>query len=253
MAGSSTASRGAATGTGSAGTGAGVGTATGRAFDVLKHAIMHAELGPGRQYLETELADRLGLSRTPIREACIRLAADGLVEIVPRRGIRVVAVAADDMAQIYDLLATVEGRAAALLAERVAGAATGGQDLPPELAAALAELDATVAAMAEALDDVDLDRWAEADARFHRALVDGAGNRPLADTANRYADLVHRARLVTLRIRPTPTDSVADHRELVAVIRSGDGQAAERSHVDHRRRAAATLVGILAAFDPNGL
>ena len=72
------------------------------AYSVLKHEIMENALSPGYQEMESELALRLGMSRTPVREAAIRLSKEGLVEIIPRKGIRVKPVSVNDMKEIYD-------------------------------------------------------------------------------------------------------------------------------------------------------
>ena len=215
-------------------------SATDQAYVLLKQDIMDAKLQPHQQLLESELATRLGMSRTPVREACIRLQAAGLLEIVPRHGIRIVGVSAQDMAEVYDLLGTLESRAAELATERAD-------------ADDLAALDAAVDRMQHALDNDDLDAWADADADFHRQLVLASGNRHLAKTAMQYTDLVNRARMVTLRLRERPIKSVRDHRELAAVIRSGDGSLAAKKHLDHRRDAAAKLTELLESLSVSTL
>ncbi len=207
--------------------------ATDRAYSELKRRIMGAELVPNEHRLESELADELGMSRTPIREACMRLQADGLVEIVPRRGVRITPISASDLVQIYDLLATLEARAAELAASRALDDAE------------LAPLSGAVEDMAAALEAGDLDAWAGADDRFHRALVACCANDHLAAVAVSYSDRVHRARLATLRLRSLPTDSVADHRALLEAIRRGDQSAAHDLHLEHRRRTAGDLVELL--------
>ncbi|MEM9134894.1 MAG: GntR family transcriptional regulator [Actinomycetota bacterium] len=214
--------------------------ATTTAYEVLKAAIMSAELEPHQQFLERDLAERLEMSRTPVREACIRLQVEGLVEIIPRRGIRIVAISADDMAQVYDMLGVLEARAAELAATR----ATAEQ---------VQRLDDAVAAMHQAIAEDDLDAWAAADAEFHLGLVEASGNRHLVEAVMRSADLVHRARMVTLRLRPTPTASSTDHEDLVAAIRSGDADKAGAIHLAHRRTAAKQLVGLLRYHNLTGL
>lgn len=215
-------------------------SATDQAYVLLKQDILDAKLQPHQQLLESELAERLGMSRTPVREACIRLQAAGLLEIVPRHGIRIVGVSAKDMAEVYDLLGTLESRAAELATESATE-----EDL--------AALDDAVERMQRALDADDLDTWADADADFHRRLVVASGNRHLAKTAMEYADLVNRARMVTLRLRERPVQSVADHRELVSVIRSGNSSLAFQKHLDHRRAAAANLTQLLESLSVSTL
>src|SRR4051812_30542921 len=87
------------------------------AYDTIKRQIMDNELGPGEQVLERDLALRLGVSRTPVHEALIRLESEGLVEVLPRHGMRVLPVSPEDMLQIYEILTSLESTAAELLAE----------------------------------------------------------------------------------------------------------------------------------------
>jgi DNA-binding GntR family transcriptional regulator len=208
------------------------------AHTALKARILNNELPPGHVALEQELADGLGMSRTPVHEAVIRLAEEGLVEVVPRRGIRVLPISPEDMREIYELLYSLEATAVELLsARRLPG------DDP-----ILTELDTATNAMAEALDADDLEEWARADERFHVALLSGCGNQRLARMAFTVWDQAHRARMVTLRLRPKPADSTADHRNVVEAIRRHDPEAARELHAAHRKRGMATLLGILERY-----
>ena len=86
---------------------------TQQAQERLRDLIFDGDLAAGTDHLETELADRLGLSRTPIREALVALEAQGLVDIRPRKGVRIRPVSPSDMAEIYDILTELEALAAA--------------------------------------------------------------------------------------------------------------------------------------------
>ena len=88
------------------------------AYAALRRRILDNVYPPGHQVLESELADELGISRTPMRETMMRLAAEGLVEVVPRHGMRVLPVSPGDMAEIYVVLTALESTAAELLASR---------------------------------------------------------------------------------------------------------------------------------------
>lgn len=208
------------------------------AYAALKARILDNRLPPGHVALEQELADELGMSRTPLREALVRLAEERLVEIQPRRGIRVLPVSPADMREIYELLYALESTAAELIAGRH----------PPAEDPVLRTLDAATAEMEAALARDDLDGWAEADERFHRTLLEECGNRRLARMASTVWDQAHRARMVTLRLRPKPVDSTADHRAVVEAIRRHDADAARELHRAHRRRGMAMLLGILESY-----
>src|SRR5512139_254837 len=140
-----------------------------RVYQTLRSRILDNALPPGHQALEQAIALELGVSRTPVREALIRLHNEGLIEVVPRHGMRVLPVSPDDMAEIYTILTSLESLAAELAARRKPGAA------------ALASLEAACREMEAALAGDDLDAWAKADERFHLQLVSLCGNRRLAE------------------------------------------------------------------------
>ncbi|MEM6896465.1 MAG: GntR family transcriptional regulator [Pseudomonadota bacterium] len=214
-------------------------TATLRATDALRQLIFKGELPPGSDHLETELATRLGLSRTPVREALTRLEAQGLVHIRPRRGARIVGLSPGDMNDIYEVLTALEAAAAGRAASRGLSA----DELEP--------LQNAIDAMEDALAAQDLDAWAAADDAYHEALVHASGNRRLAEAAALYTDQVRRARMVTLRLRPMPHRSNEDHRAVLAAIRAGDAVAAHRLHEAHREAARLLLIDLLKTHQLN--
>ncbi len=207
-----------------------------RAYRRLKQLILDNEIAAGSQMLELEAAARLGMSRTPVREAMVRLEQEGMVELRPRHGMRVLPISPDALAEIYEILTALEGMAAEAAARKGAS---------PEQLAALQE---AVDEMEEALAADDLLRWSQADARFHRQLVELAANRRLAAIVEQVSDQAHRARLTTLRLRPKPTSSNRDHAALVQAIRDRKPAEAREIHEQHRRRAADMLVSLVRDF-----
>ena len=212
-----------------------------RALSALRKMIFSGELTPGSDHLETELAERLGMSRTPVREAALMLQSQGLVEVRPRRGLRVLPVSVQDMRDIYDILTELESLAAA----RAAQAGYSRADLAT-LAGAIRDMDA-------ALDDDDLRAWAEADDRFHRELVRLGGNARLAMIVSVMRDQVRRARATTLFIRPKPSKSNADHRRVYQAIAERNASHAHDTHHAHRRAARDMLVALLEKHQFHGL
>jgi DNA-binding GntR family transcriptional regulator len=203
------------------------------AYRSLKDAIRDNVFAPGYQGSEQEIALRLGMSRTPVHEALIRLQEEGLVRILPKRGVMVCALSPDDMREVYDVIIALE----ALAAELLAGMAV--------RKPALAALEAINAEMRSALQRDDLVAWAGADDRFHRTLIDECGNRRVARLANTIMDQSHRARMMTLRLRPKPTRSMTEHQAITAAIRKGDpAEAASRTRA-HRQRARDELLPLL--------
>ena len=203
------------------------------AFVALKAKIIHNEFEPGFQALEEELALLLGMSRTPVREALIRLENEGFVEVIPRRGMRVKPLSRRDIREINEVLACLEAEAAEKLASRRPG--------PEEIA----RLEAAIAGMDEALETDKPDAWAEADYRFHRLLVEMCGNRHLSDVALNFLEKAHRFRLITLPLREKPVYSNVNHAAVVEAIRRGDPQTALEIHRAHKRRWGRELNDVL--------
>jgi DNA-binding GntR family transcriptional regulator len=203
------------------------------AYAELKSRIMDNLYPPNRRYLESELAVELGMSRTPIREALIRLEKDGLIELTPRHGMRVVPLSADDMREINEALACLETAAAEMFARQRPSA----EDLAP--------LEQAVQDMETALEHLDLEAWANADERFHRTLLEKCGNRRISDMAFGVWDIVHRARMLAVRLLPAPVKSTKEHRELLEALRKCDPEAARTVHKRQRARATRELVRVL--------
>lgn len=212
------------------------GSLVAQAYAQIKARILANEYGAGYRASEPEIAAALSMSRTPVREALVQLQQEGLIGIVPRRGMRVVPLSAGDMREIYQVLTALETTAVELLAGR------------PATDDDVAELGRALAAMDAALDAGDLLAWAGADELFHRGLVDRCGNRRLAALASAVWDQVHRARLASLMLRPVPRQSNDEHRELLDAIRRGDAAAARDIHYRHRTRTATLLVGLLEKY-----
>lgn len=203
------------------------------AYRSIRQRILDNVYPAGHRALEQEYADELGLSRTPVREALQKLAGEGLVEVIPRHGARVLPVSPADMREIYQMLTALEPMAAELLAKK---------RLPP---ADLKPLTEASRDMATALKGDDLEAWARADERYHRHLIALAGNRLLAEAVQGLWDRAHRARMVTLRLRPRPINSTREHIAIVDAIRAGDAPLAARLYRAHRERGSAELLAIL--------
>lgn len=207
---------------------------TQKAVAQLRSKILRNELPAGANVLETELADMLGMSRTPVREAILILESNGMVDVIPRRGFRIRPISARDMEEIYTILTELEAVAAEEVAKR------GLSD------AELGDLEALLNGMESALETDDRALWAEIDDTFHRNLVRLCENHHLESTVLNFHDQVHRARNFTLYMRPAPHKSNADHRSLVDAIAAGDAERARAIHRAHRIDAKKLLVEIIS-------
>lgn len=191
------------------------------AYHRLRDMIVTLELEPGELLSERDLMDRLGLGRTPIREALRHLARENLVEIYPRRGMVVAPIDVRDLAAISEIRVELEGFAARLAADRAS-------DADREATVALAaDLEATV----EETDERALIRF---DQRIHRHVHRCAHNPFLAATLDEYLVLSLRLWFLGLHAVHRLDEAVAEHREMLDAILAGDADRAEatvRSHV----------------------
>jgi len=205
------------------------------AYAAMKEAIRESTFAPGYQASAQEIALRLGMSRTPVHEASLKLQEEGLVRIVPKRGIVICALAPDDIREIYDVIVAIEGRAAELVA---ALPAADREAIADALAASTADMETAFAAG-------DLTAWGQADAAFHRALIEGARNGRITRIVQTINDQMHRARMLTLRLRGELPQSIADHGLIVGAIRTGDPAAAHAAARSHRLRTQRELIPLL--------
>lgn len=200
-------------------------------YDVLRKAILVGTIAPDTLWSDRELAQRLELSRTPVREAIQRLASDGLVEVIPRRGTRVLPLRADDVREIHQIARALELEAAILLA------------VAPERD--LAGLRRLVLQMAEALAKGDRDHWVRLDEAFHHDLVEACGNRRLAKMYLGQRGLTDRARYFALHLRDLPVQSAEDHREMLSAIEQRDTKRLCELYHEHWDRTTAELLTLI--------
>ena len=183
-----------------------------QAYTRLRDAILAGTLEPGEQLKDAEIADWLGLSRTPIREALARLEEYGLVETAPNRYTRVAPISARDARDAFPVVAALHALAASLGVPRLTA------DDPASMRAANAEF-------ADALGGGDVDRAVAADDRFHGVLVQASANREIARSLDRLMPKIRRlerARFGSLAGRR----SVEQHERVVALCAAGDADRA---------------------------
>ena len=203
-------------------------------YGELKRRILANEFAFDAVVSEQELADLLQVSRSPVREALLRLEIDELVAVHPGQGMRVLPISADDMREIFAIVGPLEAQVAAELAQR--GLST--HEFAP--------LRLFTDEMAVALEHDDLFAWAESDDRFHRTLVALSANRRLRRIVSQFWEQSHRVRMFTLARRAKPTQSVKDHDDLLEAILARDPDRARAVHMEHRANSARALGKILS-------
>lgn len=180
----------------------------------LTDQIVRGELRPGTRLVEERLASELGISRPPIREAFRVLHRERLVDIAPRRGVRVHEPTAREIADVYVCREALEGLSARLAAERI--------DAP-----ALASLEALERKMADAARTGDLNRYFEANVRFHDEVAVASQNESLVALLRTLGTRVLQMRHYSLSLPGRAKLSARIHRQLITALRRGDGPAAE--------------------------
>jgi DNA-binding GntR family transcriptional regulator len=191
-----------------------------RAYYAIRELIVTLELAPGSVVSERELMERLGVGRTPVREALRRLAREKLVEVYPRRGMFVSVVNVRDLAGLSEVRAVLESSAARLAAARSTPADR------DEIAALLDEL-------ARAADERDERTLMELDQRIHRHVYRCTHNPFLEETLNEYYVLTLRIWFLALDRVARLDDAIHEHRRLLEAIRAGDVDAAEQAMREH--------------------
>ena len=179
----------------------------------LREAIITGEIGPGEKLITEDLAERWGVSPTPLRETYQRLAAEGLVELAPQRGARVAAMSHEDFRDVYATRLLLEPHALRLSLERRATDGDWGQHVRDAYQPLRAELEAGLP---------DVVAFEDAHSAFHRALIDRCGSPWLL----RIIRLLHghstRYRLQSLAPRGGAEEVIHEHDELLAACIDGD-------------------------------
>lgn len=197
--------------------------------------IMSGEFGAGTRLPEVALSERLGISRTPLRQAMDRLEVEGLLERLGNGGCRVASFDLDDIHDAIELRGVVEGTAARLAAERGADA-----ELMTEAEAVLDEIDTAVGDP----DNVDFDAYVRLNARFHEILADLSGSTVISREVERISNLPLASPSAFLRGQEMIPDFNASliraqgqHRAILEAISNREGARAEALAREHARLA----------------
>ncbi|GAA0413945.1 GntR family transcriptional regulator [Leifsonia naganoensis] len=198
------------------------------AYSHAKRLILSGEAPGGTLLSEAQLGAEIGVSRTPVHEAFLRLAAEGLLTLEPRRGAIVVPMSPREAQNVLDLREAIEATAAA----RVRDGGGADEVLRSALEEALAEQRTAIATG-------DVERFVEADQWFHAAVVDASGNDLAGHFYGLLRDRQQRIRHQLFRVRPeTLGDSLADHEALLDALRSGgDYPELLRTHIARNQGA----------------
>ena len=203
-----------------------------RAYHTVRLAIRDLILPPGTALLEREISEALQMSRTPVREALVRLEIEGVVQLVPRRGFIVEPIEQGDLKEVYEIITTLDS-----LAIEMATANATDEELD--------HLETIIEDQQAALIKENLKQWSSLDDLFHAAIIEYAHNKRLKTVIDSFADQSYRARLFTIKERPIPLRSIIEHKAIVSCMRAKDGKAASMLIQSHRRRAQKEILEVL--------
>ena len=195
-------------------------------FKTLRQAILKGELEPGERLMEIQLAERLGVSRTPIREAIRKLELEGLVKNIPNKGAVVVGVTSQDIDDIYTIRTRIEGLAARRCAQNI------GDD-------ELEELRQVVELQEYFVTKQDFLQVWHLDSRFHEMIYDACRSRPLKQILSLFHNYIQKAREYSVKSGRAQA-SAQEHRAILDAIENHDLDGAEKAmalHVNNARDA----------------
>lgn len=205
------------------------------AYDAVRRLILTAEVPPGAAVSEYKLAASLGLSRTPVREALKQLEQEGLIRSFAQRGSFVSELSVQDIFEIYQLRELLECAAAAVAAERMPR--SNAEDL-------LAALNDAERALTKGRNQDAFD----VDVELHRRIIEVMRNRRLEAFLDTLKDQVHRIRYLSPKVPGRLQSTIAEHKEIVEAIRSGNPAAADRAMRRHLLAARDNAIQILMPY-----
>ena len=198
-------------------------------FRTLRKEILEGELHPGERLMELHLADRLDVSRTPIREAIRMLELEGLVTMVPRRGAFVSDISAKSLIDVLEVRRALEELAAELAAKRISKEQ-------------LRKLEEAVAMFEKRIREGDINEMARADEEFHYVILEATGNAKLMQLLAGFREQMYRYRAAYLRHESVHEELTEEHRSILAALSSHDEKAAVKAMREHIDRQQAFMI-----------
>ncbi len=201
-------------------------------FESLREAILNGQLKPGERLMEIQLAEEMGVSRTPVREAIRKLELEGTVVMIPRKGAYVAGLSMKDVADVFEIRGALEGLAAELAAERITDDE-------------MEELERYLVMTAEEIDTGNLDDVVQADTDFHSLLYKASRNSRLPQILNNLREQIQRFRTTSLSYPGRMKFALEEHRKIVEAIGARDGDLARKLAQEHIENAENSMMIML--------
>ncbi len=193
-------------------------------FNTLRQAILKGELAPGERLMEIQLADRLGVSRTPIREAIRKLELEGLVLMIPRKGAEVARISEKSLRDVLEVRRSLEELAIELACQRMD-------------TEAVEELEKKQEEFRNAVLNGNAMEIAETDEAYHDVIFKGTCNDRLVQMINNLREQMYRYRLEYIKDKDKRQALVTEHESILEAVRKGhimDAKEAMREHIDNQ-------------------
>ena len=189
-------------------------------FRTLRDAILPGKLVPRERLMENQLADKLGVSRTPIREALRMLSQENLVELVPRKGAQVLDMSEKDIVEVLEVRGALEGLAVSLACDKMER----GQ---------LAQLKQAEKTFEDACKKSDIEIMVDADEKFHDLIFAATENEKLVQMFNHLRTQLYRYRRAHIKMEGGKDSIIAHHLGMIAAIEAKDAKEGERQAKEH--------------------
>lgn len=196
-------------------------------FNTLRQAILTGELKPGERLMEIHLANKLGVSRTPIREAIRKLELEGLVTMIPRRGAEVAQITEKSMNDVLEVRRAMDALCAELACERITDQET-------------EQLRQACVAFETAVKTKEVKKIAQADVELHDIIVQATGNQRLVQLINNLSEQMYRYRFIYISEESGHDNLIAEHREIYESIAARDkvrAANAAKLHIDNQEKS----------------
>lgn len=198
-------------------------------FNTLREAIVKGELKPGTRLMEVQLAEKMGVSRTPIREAIRKLELEGLVNMIPRKGAHVADLSVKDIMDVLEVRASLDGLATFLSASRI----TDGE---------LKELRQIQSQFTAYMEKGNLHGTVKKDVEFHDVIYRSSRNEKLIQIVSNLSEQVHRFRIIYLKDYSSPRNVAKEHSEIIDAISSKDPEIAQKVAASHIKNQEVTII-----------
>ncbi len=189
-------------------------------FNTLRQAILRGELKPGERLMEIQLANKLGVSRTPVREALHKLEQEGLVLMIPRKGAEVADITEKSLRDVMDVRKALEELAVKRACEKIT-------------TEEMEELEAAGEEFKAALESRDVVEIAEADVSFHDVIYKAADNQKLVSLLNNLSEQMYRYRVEYLKDEKVFPRLIKEHDKIVDLIARRDKEKAAEAMCEH--------------------